>query len=80
MITSLKDLEKLLKVCRKQGVTSVSVDGITIAFGDAPFTMTEAKAIEVANPYAAFPQNELTPEQLMYYSAGIKPEDDPEVQ
>ena len=29
------------------------------------------------NPWADFPDGELTPEQLMFYSAGGKPEEDP---
>lgn len=30
------------------------------------------------NPYAAFPDGELSPEQLMFYSSGGDPKDDPE--
>lgn len=36
MIQDLKDFDKLLKICRKQGVTEVSFQGISLKFGDLP--------------------------------------------
>ncbi len=32
----LKELEKFLKVCRKQGVTDIIFDGVTVKFGELP--------------------------------------------
>lgn len=80
MIATLKDLEKLLKLCRKQGVQNIKLGEIEFKLGDLP----ESKAsygssdeIPSDNPYANFPDGMLTPEQLTYYSSGGLPEDDP---
>ncbi len=35
-VDTLKDLEKLVKLCRKTGVETITVDGITIELGDVP--------------------------------------------
>lgn len=32
----LKELEKFLKICRKQGVTEISHEGTSLKFGDMP--------------------------------------------
>ena len=80
MISDLKGLEKLLKLCRKQGVTEIKLDGVEFKLGDLPTerVMNEASSeFEYINPYANFPDGELTPEQLMFYSSGGAPEDDP---
>ena len=77
MIENLKDLEKLLKLCRKQGVTEIKLGSVELKLGDIP---VELKASEVNDdPYKGFPDGELTPDQLMFYSAGGTPEDDPEL-
>jgi len=36
MIQSLKDLEKLLKLCRKQGVTEISTSEVSLKLGELP--------------------------------------------
>lgn len=62
MLNDLKDLEKFLKICRKQGVSEISHDGVSVKFGDLPSkTSTEAESDEVS-------PDELTPEQLMFYA------------
>lgn len=76
MIESLKDLEKLLKLLRKQGVTEIDLHGIKLKMGDLPME-PGAQAEEEPNPYANFPTGELTPDQLLFYSSGGVPEDDP---
>lgn len=81
MITDLKDLQKLLKLCRAQGITDFKMGEIEIKFGDLPTTqraMSDQVSDEDATqPYANFPQGELTPDQLAFYSAGGRPEEDP---
>jgi hypothetical protein len=79
VIQDVKDLEKLLKLCRKQGVTELKFGNVEFKLGSLP---TEKQAqlqdeIPTDNPYSNFPDGELTPEQLMFYSSGGKPEDDP---
>jgi hypothetical protein len=97
-IDSLKDLQKLLKLCRQQGVTSIKIDGIELnistqtnlasvnvksqidlnAFPEADWNIppynpvnVQDTATEVIEPKIDMP-DELTDEQLMFYSA--KPE------
>ncbi len=80
MITTLKDLERLLKLCRKQGVTEIKLGTVEFKLGEIPMDQSGVKnlAAEVTDPYANFPDGELTPEQLMFYSSGGLPENDPE--
>lgn len=62
-IETLKDLEAMLKVCRKQGVESIKVDGLEIKLGD----------LEVKNPTASTEpeiQQAYTDEQLLNWSTG----------
>ena len=80
MIENLKDLEKLLKLCRKQGVTEIDLGTVKFKLGDLPLEQSlQSESFEdiSPNPYKNFPQGELTPEQLMFYSSGGLPEDDP---
>lgn len=35
-IDTIKDLESLVAMCRRKGVRTISVDGVTIELGDAP--------------------------------------------
>lgn len=78
MIENLKDLERFFKLCRKQGVTKADLSTMAFEFGDMPL---EANGIQVdpnaADPFKNFPEGELTPEQLMFYSSGGLPENDP---
>lgn len=84
MITDLKDLQKLLKLCRSQGITEIKLQGVEIKFGDMPTSgqvgnssnPTEEPESLAGNKYAGFPTGELTPEQLIFYSSGGLPEDD----
>lgn len=77
----IKHLQALLKLCRKQGVTEIKMNGIELKLGDLPVenksTGQVQDEIESDNPYANFPDGILTPEQLMYYSSGGLPENDP---
>lgn len=80
MINDLKDLERLFKLCRKQGIAEFAINGITFKLGDLPVEQSKHVTIEdeITDPYKNFPQGELTPEQLMYYSSGGLPDEDPE--
>lgn len=80
MITTLKDLDKLLKILRRQGVVDFKMGEIALKLGDLPIDPVSGRAqdeIPTDNPYVNFPQGMLTPEQLAFYSAGGRPEDDP---
>ncbi len=80
MIKDLKDLERLLKLCRKQGVTDIKLEGCELKLGELP-QKSEQSSIE-SDPddkWANFPSGTLTPEQLAFYSSGGMPENDPEL-
>jgi len=77
-LETIKDLEKVIKLCRKLGVDAIKVDGVEFALGREP---VRAKA---SVPYAGqelslmpngitedtkIEVEGLTDEQLMFYSA-----------
>jgi hypothetical protein len=76
VIESLKDLERLLKICRKQGVTEIKLKDVEFKLGDLPMERG-SNEVEIEDPLTGFPEGELTPEQLMFYSSGGLPADDP---
>jgi hypothetical protein len=81
-IKDLKDLGKLIDLCRKKGVENIKVDGIDIKLGELP----EVRQTDVAYslpPEAHYPitpnvtaiaTDELTEEQLLFYSTGNEQE------
>lgn len=82
MIQNLKDLEKLLKLLRKQGVVDFKHGEISLKLGDPPY---EQKAVHIEeedmmDPYLNFPDGMLTPDQMIHYANGGLPENDPENQ
>lgn len=78
MIKDLKELERLLKLCRKQGVTEIELGEIKFKLGDLPLEPGKAQLIDTPDdPYKNFPAGELSPEQLMFYSSGGVPDEDP---
>jgi hypothetical protein len=81
----LKHLKALLKVLRENGVTDYTSPDLSLKVShDYLISKDKAQTLQTEvpsdNPYANFPDGELTPEQLMFYSAGGKPEDDPQNQ
>ncbi len=58
-MNDLKEFEKFLKICRKQGVTDVTYNGVTVKLGSLP-----SKAEEQSED---IPTDELTPDELMFY-------------
>lgn len=62
MITDLKELEKFFKLCRKQGVTDVLFEGISVKFGDLPTKASASEQVE------EIPSDALTDEELMFYA------------
>lgn len=64
MLTDLKELEKFLKVCRKQGVTEITFDNVIVKFGDLP----TSKSISSSDDQEEIPTDALSAEQLMFYA------------
>lgn len=60
MINDLKEFEKFLKICRKQGVSDITFEGVSVKLGNMP-SKADSSDDEI-------PTDELTPEQLMYYA------------
>jgi len=79
MIENLKELEKLLKLCRKQGVTELSLGQISLKLGELPQREAASGGEEEIgdDPYAGFPDGPLTPEELTFFANGGLPEDNP---
>lgn len=72
MIENLKELEKLLKLCRKQGVIEIKLGTIEFKLGDLPQEGSSQLNLldEQVDPYANFPQRELTSDELAIYANG----------
>lgn len=70
VITDLKHLEQLLKLCRRQGVRAMAIDGMNFALDELP----ESKPIEAKSTAVSGVQlpdgTVLTDEELMLYSSG----------
>ncbi len=64
MIADLKDLEKFLKICRKQGVTDISCAGVTVKLGEMASKPGDTADDDIQTPDA------LTDEQLAFFHVG----------
>lgn len=60
MINDLKDFEKFLKICRKQGVSDVTCGGVSVKLGNLPSKPNENDSDEI-------PTDEMSPDQLLFY-------------
>ncbi len=80
MIPDLKGLERLLKLCRKQGVTELTCEGLSLKLGEIPGRVRErggkraAAAAEspsegVYVPGVGMIPPGMTPEEFMYMSS-----------
>ena len=68
MIKDLGDLDKLLKLCRKRGVTELKLGGVELKLGDLPAPKgSSEEAEDPETPDAP------TLEQLAFFSAGEGP-------
>ncbi len=66
MINDLKALQTFLKICRKQGVTEITISGVSVKLGSLP----ARKGDEKDDDKDEIETGELTPEQLMFFSVG----------
>lgn len=85
-LPDLKDLEKVIDLCRKKGVASITLGDVKLEIREeAPQSnykkrkekMELVGSADPSDPYANFPEGTLTEEQLMFYSSGGVPENDP---
>ncbi len=62
MLNDLKDFEKFLKICRKQGVSDVTFAGVSVKLGDLPTRGSEqAESDEI-------PTDEPSPDEMIFYA------------
>ncbi len=64
MIDNLKEFERFLKLCRKQGVTEASVGGVSVKIGNKPERESSKKKAEESDEIET---DSLTPDELMFY-------------
>jgi hypothetical protein len=62
MLNDLKEFEKFLKICRKQGVKDVTFSGVSVTLGDLPAKSSQQEESD------EIPTDELSPEQMMFYA------------
>lgn len=67
-ISSLKELQKLIALCRKTGVASIKVDGIEFNLGALPSVKTQSKPIDFSSD---FPESSIKVPQFQGYVAPI---------
>ena len=83
MIQNLKDLEKLLKLLRKQGVVDFKHGEIALKLGDLPIERSNQAPHDldedIEDAYVGFPTGMLTEAQAIHYASGGVPENDPEL-
>lgn len=77
MIENQKDLEKLLKLCRKQGVTEIVLPTVSFKLGELPVKHPAESIEDQDDRYADFPDGPLTPEELTYFANGGNPQENP---
>lgn len=85
MIKDLKDLEKLIKLCRKTGIVTFRIDNIEFHLGQEPLpksTLVTNLAQNVTYTPGGITEDTkivvdtpLTDEELLFYSAGPDPID-----
>lgn len=71
-IENLKQLQQLINLCHKNNIMNIEVDGIKIELGTKPIKQQRSlpKVPMTAKEYAEeIVTQELTPEQLLYYSS-----------
>ncbi len=63
-IDSLKQLDKLMQLCRKRGVSSLTIDGVTFHMSDMPVSRKVTKPTDYAQdfPEASIPVPQFTGE------------------
>lgn len=68
-LPNLKELKAMLKLCRSQGVTKITLAELIIEFGDMPMVAKDGEMVAAAEEADAGP----TDEQLTYWSAQADP-------
>lgn len=71
MINDLKELERLLKLCRKQGVTEIALPQVSFKLGEMP-VRHPTQSIEDQTENSDYDDIEsMGPDELIRYSNGV---------
>lgn len=62
-LPDLKELQSLLKLCRKQGVTDITLGALSIKFGDMPYEIKGGERVAAEEDIGP------SPEEMAFYSA-----------
>lgn len=65
-IDNIKDLQALVKMCRKTGIKSIEVDGVKLQLGDEPISKKRNAAIETDKIEV---DKQYSEEELMFWSS-----------
>lgn len=84
-LPDVSDLAKVIDLCQKKGVKVFQMGELRLELGEIPqkkraAARQEEEQVDEIDPndkYANFPNGILSPEQLMFYSSGGMPGDEP---
>lgn len=70
---TLKELDKVIALCRKRGVSEITIEGVTVKLGDAPMKNTPGKTPNLGSFEAAITHdietNSLSEEEMLFWSS-----------
>lgn len=66
-ISSIKDLEQVIKLCRRTGVEAIEIDGVKLSLGTPPQRITRKSSESQDNSLDSAP--EYSDEQLLMWSS-----------
>ncbi len=69
-VTSIKELEKILKLCRRQGVTEITTADFSFKLGELPTKQSTDSIEEPEEHFESVFDQPLTNEELVAYSNG----------
>jgi hypothetical protein len=72
-LESLKDIEQLMKLCRKHNVSTLTVDGVTMHMAPIDELQSDLKNTtdSVTKEQLGFDPSKLTDEQILNWSSGV---------
>jgi len=71
MVETIKDLERLLKLARKQGVTEITLPTVSFKLGDLPIKHPNESIEDQEMDYSEQLEAPLTPQELVEFSNGV---------
>lgn len=77
MIENQKDLERLLKLCRKQGVTEIALPQVSFKLGELPVKHPNQSIEDEDDKFQDFPDGPLSQEELTFFANGGNPSENP---